>query len=211
MLEDRRVVLCGHILVHGEVCELRIGAKSLKGDDENDEGQDHGKTGAQHSVAVLFVQFGHLLLIHRLVVRVLLLQLFKLGLHLLHDQVLLAHLDTLINIEGQGDCFEHEGKHDDAYADDSHPFDDDFCKLSQRVKPDPVSLFEEIEPDVIKYCHLFSFQTSHFFLQRSSGAGSYPPLERGLHRNIRQIPRSIPAITPRLLIQRFVYSEQVGV
>ena len=43
-----------------------------------------------------------------------------------------------------------------------------------------------------------------------SGAGSYPPLEKGLHRKIRQIPNKIPTIAPWLLIHSMVYCEQVG-
>ena len=37
-----------------------------------------------------------------------------------------------------------------------------------------------------------------------------PPLERGLHLKIRHIPSNTPGKNPKLLIHRFVYSEQVG-
>lgn len=48
-------------------------------------------------------------------------------------------------------------------------------------------------------------------MKGASGAGSIPPLERGLHRRMRHIPHTMPGRTPRLLMHRFVYSEQVGV
>jgi hypothetical protein len=51
---------------------------------------------------------------------------------------------------------------------------------------------------------------SHFFFKNGSGAGSIPPFEKGLHRKILHAPKRIPAVTPQLLIHRFVYSEQVG-
>ena len=54
------------------------------------------------------------------------------------------------------------------------------------------------------------YYTSQRTFQKTSGAGSIPPLERGLHRKMRHMPSNIPIITPQLLIHRLVYSEQVG-
>ena len=38
--------------------------------------------------------------------------------------------------------------------------------------------------------------STHFFLKNGSGAGSYPPREKGLQRRIRHMPSNIPTITP---------------
>ena len=54
-------------------------------------------------------------------------------------------------------------------------------------------------------------QSTHLTLKKFSYAGSYPPLVKGLQRKILHAPRIIPRITPLLLIERRVYSEQVGV
>jgi len=51
---------------------------------------------------------------------------------------------------------------------------------------------------------------THFFRPTRSGAGSYPPLEKGLHRSIRHEPSKIPNTTPLLLMLSKVYCEQVG-
>jgi len=43
-----------------------------------------------------------------------------------------------------------------------------------------------------------------------SGTGSTPPLQKGLHRNIRQMARNIPRKNPRFSIASIAYSEHVG-
>lgn len=89
------------------------------GDEEDDEGQNHRQTGRKHGNTVFLLHFHHLLTIHFFVVGILLLQFFQLFLVLLHLDVLLSHRHPLIDVEGQNDDFENEGKHDDADADDA--------------------------------------------------------------------------------------------
>ena len=134
--EHGRIVALGHFHEVVEVCILRIGAEALPCHDEDDEGNDHGKTCAEHAVAALFLQFEHLLVVHLLVVRILFLQLFELGLHLLHDEILFSRHHALVDVERQRDRLEDEVEHDDADAHDADALDDDTGKMTEPVEPD---------------------------------------------------------------------------
>ena len=53
--------------------------------------------------------------------------------------------------------------------------------------------------------------TAHYYLQRCSfGTGSYPPLEKGLHRKNLAAASRLPFITPWISSASIAYCEQVG-
>ena len=103
VLQNGGVVVLRHIHEEVEVGVSRIGVERLERDDDDDEGDDHGKAGAEHGIAVLLVQLHHLLVVHSLVVCILLLQLIQIVAHLAHDECLFSRLDALIDVEGEGD------------------------------------------------------------------------------------------------------------
>jgi hypothetical protein len=49
------------------------------------------------------------------------------------------------------------------------------------------------------------------YFSARQGTGSYPPLQNGLHRKIRLIPKNTPFPAPYRRIASYMYSEQVGV
>ena len=113
---------------------MRKGVERADGDDEHDEGQNGGKAGRKHGNAVFLIHFHQLLIIHRLVVGVLLLQFLHFFLVFFHLDVLLAHSHPLINIEGKNNHSQNDGKHNNADAYNSYPLYEDTNELPQPVQ-----------------------------------------------------------------------------
>ena len=147
IFKDRLGINLRHFLVHRKIRKLRIRSEPLEGNDQNNKRKDRRQTRPEHTVPVFLVQLHHFLIIRRLVVGVLLLQLFKFGLHLLHDEILFAHIHALINIEGERNTFEHDCKDDDPETDDPASFDDRLRKFTEPIEPDFISVFEYVNCD----------------------------------------------------------------
>ena len=79
--------------------------------------KDHRQTGREHRHTVLFVHFHNLLVVHILIVCILFLQFFHAFLVLFHFQVLLAHRNTLENIERQSNQFKRQREQNNPHAD----------------------------------------------------------------------------------------------
>ena len=101
------------------------GVEGVDGDDEHDQRNNRGKAGRKHGNAVFLIHFHQFLIIHRLVARILLLQLLHLILIFFHLDVLLSHRHPLIDIEREDDKPQNDRKYDDADADDAYALDED--------------------------------------------------------------------------------------
>ena len=96
------------------------------------------------------------MVVHRLIVRVLLLQLRHLFLILFHLDVLLSHRDTLINIERQYHQFENKRKQNDTHTHDGHAGDEESNQIAYPVERDIERRFIQFDSrcQYVYKCHL---------------------------------------------------------
>ena len=141
--KDRGIIVARHLHKEIEVRIAGIGVERLERDNDDDERDDHRKTCPEHAVPVFLVQLHHLLIVHRLVVGVLFLQFIEIIAHIAHDERLLARLDALIDVKGEGDRLQNERKTDDADADDADTFNDRSDALPEPVQPDLIPLLKQ--------------------------------------------------------------------